>query len=299
MEYAPTTRAIAVGVDGSPESLAAVDWAAREAGRLGLPLHVVHAWLWQPLDVPLAQDREVEARRAQGVLDEAVAAVRGVEPELEVSAEIVSDTPVPALLAAADAAGMLVLGSRGHGALVGFLLGSYGQQVIAEATRPVVSVRAPREGEQPSPAAVESGEVVVGQQGGKEESAPVLGFAFEAAAARGVGVRAVRAWSLPPLYAYSPGSLRLVDEAGGLEPFERKALAEALRPWRERYPGVPVTEHVEIGSAGQVLLSVTRDAGLLVVGRRVRQAPLGPRIGSVAHAALHHAPCPVAVVPHE
>jgi nucleotide-binding universal stress UspA family protein len=114
-----------------------------------------------------------------------------------------------------------------------------------------------------------------------------------------VGVRAVRAWSLPPLYAYSPGSLALADQAGGLEPFERKALTDALAPWRERYPEVPVTEHVELGSGGQVLLSVVTGAGLVVVGRRVRHAPVGPRIGSVAHAVLHHSPAPVAVVPHE
>ncbi|MCH0540782.1 universal stress protein [Streptomyces sp. MUM 203J] len=295
---APTNSVIAVGVDGSPESLAAADWAAREAERRGLPLHLVHAWLWQPLDVPLAQDREAEARTAQTVLDTAVTAVRTQHPGVTVSARVVSDTPVPALLAAAEAADMLVLGTRGHGALVGFLLGSYGQQVIAAAERPVVSVRAAADDGR-STAELDAAEVVVGQQGTGEESAAVLRFAFEAAAARGVGLRAVRAWSLPPLYAYSPGSLRLADEAGGLEPYERKALAEALAPWRERYPDVPVTEHVEIGGGGQVLLSAAEGAGLLVVGRRVRHAPVGPRIGSVAHAALHHARCPVVVVPHE
>ncbi|WP_236244660.1 universal stress protein [Streptomyces sp. CC210A] len=295
---APTNRAIAVGVDGSPESLAAADWAAREAAHRGMPLHLVHAWLWQPLDVPLAQDREAEAQRAQAVLDEAVAAVRSAHPGAAVTAEVVQDTPVPALLAAARDAEMLVLGTRGHGALVGFLLGSYGQQVIAAAERPVVSVRAAAQDRRPA-SVLDAAEVVVGQQGGPQESAAVLGFAFQEAAARGVGVRAVRAWSLPPLYAYSPGSLRLADEAGGLEPYERKALAEALAPWRERYPDVPVTEHVEIGGGGQVLLSAAEGAGLLVVGRRVRHAPVGPRIGSVAHAALHHARCPVAVVPHD
>ncbi|MEU3448391.1 universal stress protein [Streptomyces thermolilacinus] len=292
------TRAITAGVDGSPESLAAAGWAAREAALRGLPLRLVHAWLWQPLDVPIAQDREAEARRAQAVLDEAEAEVRRLHPDVQVTTRLVSDTPVPALLEAAGSAEMLVLGSRGHGAVLGFLLGSYGQQVIAAATRPVVAVRARRDDETGT-AGAQAGEIVVGQQGGREESEAVLGFAFEEAAARGVGVRAVRAWSLPPLYAYSPGSLALADEAGGLEPFERKMLADALAPWRERYPDVPVTEHVELGSGGQVLLSVATGAGLVVVGRRVRNAPFGPRIGSVAHAVLHHAPGPVAVVPHE
>jgi nucleotide-binding universal stress UspA family protein len=288
------TRAITVGVDGSAESLAAAEWAAHEATLRGVPLRVVHAWLWQPLDVPVVQDRDAQAKSAQAVLREAETHVAKRYPGLSFTAEVVQDTAVATLLRESKRSELLVLGSRGHGALVGYLLGSYGQQVIAAATRPVVSVR-PREGQVRQ---AEGGEVVVGQQGTPEVSDAVLGFAFEAAAARGVAVRAVRAWSLPPIYAYSPGSMRLADEAGGLEPFEKKALEEALAPWRERFPDVPVVEHVEIGSAGQVLLSAASSAQLLVVGRRVRRAPVGTRIGSVAHAALHHAGCPVAVVPH-
>ncbi|MFJ2822003.1 universal stress protein [Streptomyces toxytricini] len=288
------TRAIAVGVDGSTESLAAADWAAREAALRGTPLRIVHAWLWQPLDVPVVQDEESQARSADAVLREASKRVADRFPDLPVTAEVKSAGAVAALLEEGERSQMLVLGSRGHGALLGFLLGSYGQEVIAEASVPVVSVRE-RDEQAGGPAA--GGEVVVGQQGDPEDSEAVLGFAFEAAAARGAALRAVRAWTLPPVFAYSPGSLRLADEAGGLEPFERKALAEALAPWRERYPDVPVTEHVEIGSAGQVLLSAASRAQLLVVGRRVRRVPLGSRIGSVAHAALHHAGCPVAVVP--
>jgi nucleotide-binding universal stress UspA family protein len=288
-------RAIAVGVDGSPESLAAADWAAREATRRGLPLRIVHAWLWQPLDVPVVQDRETQAQSANTVVREAETHLAGRYPDLSVSAEVVPDTVVSALLSADERAEMLVLGSRGHGAVVGFMLGSYGHQVIAAATHPVVSVRAHSEDVREQ----EDGEIVVGQQGGTEDSDAVLGFAFEAAAVRGTAVRAVRAWSLPPIFAYSPGSMRLADEAGGLEPFEKKALEQALAPWRERFPDVPVIEHVEIGSAGQVLLSAASRARLLVVGRRVRRSPIGTRIGSVAHAALHHATCPVAVVPHD
>ncbi|MFF3286073.1 universal stress protein [Streptomyces sp. NPDC003023] len=287
-------RAISVGVDGSPESLAAADWAAREAVLRGIPLRIVHAWLWQPLDVPVVQDREAQALSACGILHETETHVLGRYPGLSVTGAVVPDVPVSALLGETERSDMLVIGSRGHGALIGFLLGSYGQQVIAAATKPVVSVRT-RDKEMPR---ADTGEIVVGQQGTPEDSEPVLRFAFEAAAARGASVRAVRAWSLPPVFGYSPGSMRLADEAGGLVPFEEKALQEALRPWRERFPAVPVTEHVEIGSPGQVLLSAASQAGLLVVGRRARRAPVGTRIGSVAHAALHHAGCPVAVVPH-
>ncbi|MEU5145663.1 universal stress protein [Streptomyces yangpuensis] len=300
-------RTLVVGVDGSPESRAAAAWAAEEAVRRDLHVHVVHAWLWQPLAVPVVQDRSVEARRAQEILDDTRAELTRRHPRLSLTAEVVPDVPVPALLRAAKDAEMLVLGTRGHSALAGFLLGSYGQQLIASAECPVVSVRA-RDGlARPEPAgderaaegeAVAGGEVVVGQQGSVEESADVLRFAFEAAAARKVPLRAVRAWSLPPVYAYSLGSMWIAEQLGGLEPFEKVALEQALEPWKAKYPEVDVVAQVEQGSAGHVLLSAASDALLLVVGRRIRESALGPRTGSVAHAVLHHSVCPVAVVPH-
>ncbi|MFD5617732.1 universal stress protein [Streptomyces yangpuensis] len=288
-------RTLVVGVDGSPESRAAADWAAEEAVRRDLHVHVVHAWLWQPLAVPVVQDRAVEARRAQEILDEARAELTRRHLRLSLTAEVVPDVPVPALLRAAKGAEMLVLGTRGHSALAGFLLGSYGQQLIASAECPVVSVRA-RDG-MTAPGAA-GGEVVVGQQGGAQESADVLRFAFEAAAARKAPLRAVRAWSLPPVYAYSPGSMWIAEQLGGLEPIEKAALEQALEPWKAKYPEVEVVAQVEQGSAGHVLLSAASDARLLVVGRRIRESALGPRTGSVAHAVLHHSVCPVAVVPH-
>ncbi|AZM87926.1 MULTISPECIES: universal stress protein [Streptomyces] len=288
-------RTVVVGVDGSPESRAAAGWAAREAVRRDMHVHVVHAWLWQPLALPVVQDRDSEARRAEEILEETEAELSRRHPALSLTAEVVPDVPVPALLGAAKNAEMLVLGTRGHGALAGFLLGSYGQQLIAAAACPVVSVRA-RHGTAVTRSA--EGEVVVGQQGGVEESADVLRFAFEAASSRKAPLRAVRAWTLPPVYAYSPGSMWISDQFGGLEPFEKAALEQALDPWRTRYPEVVVAEHVELGSAGQVLLSAASDARLLVVGRQIRESALGSRIGSVAHAVLHHCACPVAVVPH-
>ncbi|WP_037891741.1 universal stress protein [Streptomyces viridochromogenes] len=288
------TRPITAGVDGSEESLAALGWAAREAVRRGLALRVVHAWRFQPHEALDAGNVDTQARQAREGLAEAVRSVTERYPGLEVTTDVLDGGPAETLVAATADAEMLVLGSRGHGAVVGFLLGSVGQQVLAGATRPVVLVRA---GDRASAEAA-GREIVVGQQGDPEDSAAALRFAFETAATRGARVRAVRAWTLPPLFSYSPGSLKLLDEAGGLEPYEKKALEEALRPWRERFPDVPVVEHVEMGSAGQVLLSVAGRAQLMVVGRRAHRTAVGARIGSVAHGVLHHADCPVAVVPH-
>ncbi len=291
------TRPITAGVDGSQESLAALAWAAREAVRRGLALRVVHAWRVQSPEViesAITGDADSQAERVHSAVTEAVRTVTERHPDLDVTADVVEGPAVDTLVAAAADAELLVLGSRGHGPIVGFLLGSVGQQVIAGAARPVVLVRA---GDEPSAEAA-GREIVVGQQGDPEDSADALRFAFETAAARGATVRVVRAWTLPPVFAYSPGSLKLLDEAGGLEPYEKKAVAAAVRPWRERFPDVPVTEHVEMGSAGQVLLSVAGTAQLMVVGRRAHRTAVGARIGSVAHGVLHHADCPVAVVPH-
>ncbi|MFI6340557.1 universal stress protein [Streptomyces sp. NPDC050535] len=288
------THPITVGVDGSDESRAAVEWAAWEAVRRGLPLRVVYAWNGPSHEAVGGPDPAEQASWAEALARAAARTATEQHADLSVSAEVLDGGPVDSLVAAAAEAETLVLGSRGHGAIVGFLLGSVGQQVIAEAASPVVLVRADDRAE--SEAA--GREIVVGQRGAPDDSAAGLRFAFETAAARGASVRVVRAWSLPPVFAYSPGSLKLLDEAGGLEPLEKKALAEAVDPWRERFPDVPVTEYVEMGSAGQVLLSLAARAQLMVVQRRAEPSAVGSRIGSVAHAVMHHAPCPVAVVPH-
>lgn len=76
-------------------------------------------------------------------------------------------------------------------------------------------------------------------------------------------------------------------------------MIEVLRPWREKFPGVDVNEQAVVGSAGSHLIDASRDAALVVVGRRNRRTPVGAHIGPVTQAVLHHATAPVAVVPHD
>lgn len=248
---------ITVGLDGTDHALAAADWAAHEAARRGMALRLVHAWVWRPLDVHIAADADVQRGWAQNVLREAEARVAKTFPGLPVSAELLADEPVSALVAEAGQANILVLGSRGHGTLVAYLLGSVALHVLRQTTRPVVLVRKPR----PSASERRFDEVVVGVQNAEEAAAPVLEFAFASAAARGATLRAVRAWSIPTVFAWSPGSMWLADEAGGLEQLNQKLLTDALQPWREKYPQVNVIEHVEIGAASEVLLSNSGRAG--------------------------------------
>ncbi|MFD8193804.1 universal stress protein [Streptomyces wuyuanensis] len=283
---------ITVGLDGTDHASAAAAWAAEEAERRGSSLRLVHAWVWRPTDVVYVGDRAAEEGWLRNMLDEARSRVVGRHPALDVTTELLVDDPVPALLAEAARADMLVLGSRGYGTLTGYLIGSVSLKVLRQTAGPVVMVGVPD-----SSTLQQDAEVVVGVEPGQIGDS-VLEFAFSAAAERGATLRAVHAWSVPTVLAWSPGSLYLVDEANGLDRINRDVLADTLRPWRDKYPQVEVIEHFEIGSASEVLLSNSARAGLVVVGRRSHEAGLR-RLGPVTHAVLHHATAPVAVVPHD
>lgn len=79
----------------------------------------------------------------------------------------------------------------------------------------------------------------------------------------------------------------------------RRELDEVLRPWREKFPRVRVVDEVRLESPAQAVVQAAADSDLLMVGRRKHPPALGPRLGPVVQAAVHHADCPVAVVPHE
>jgi nucleotide-binding universal stress UspA family protein len=286
------SRPIVVGVDGSPESLAAAHWAAREGLRRGLPVHLVHAWGWHPqLPAPL----DVGAKgRAERTVHGVCALLEATHPALVITADMPVGPADAALLACGKNAEMLVLGSRGHSAISGFLLGSVGQQIMARAQCPVVMVRADTHGEgEPGP-----GEVVIGLQDLQHPAESVLRFAFTAADARGAAVRAVHTWDLPSDVRYDSASVRLVDEDGTIADREERALAQAIRPWQRRFPRTPVVQRVVRGNAVGTLAENASDAAMVVVGRDKRRPVLGMRAGPVTHDVIHHVAAPVAVVAH-
>ncbi len=108
---------LVVGVDGSGSSLEAVDWAVDEAARLGLPLRIVHASLWERYEtrVPsFATGRPAEEVMADNIVAAGVERARLRRRDLEVSGDVVSEDAVSALLHAAHDASTLVTGSRGR-----------------------------------------------------------------------------------------------------------------------------------------------------------------------------------------
>jgi nucleotide-binding universal stress UspA family protein len=79
---------------------------------------------------------------------------------------------------------------------------------------------------------------------------------------------------------------------------EDRALTEAIAPWQDKYPDVTVHRRLVRGRVRPVLIDATRRARLVVVGSRGRGGFTGLLLGSVSQALLHHADCPVAIVPH-
>lgn len=310
---------IVVGIDGSPEGLAAAHWAAREAQRRGTGLGVVHVWHRHPRPAPYVPMDSTERDWAEQLLSEAVRSVRAAHPDLRITDRLVCDAAVAGLLDAAAEADLLVLGSRGYGALGGFLMGSVSQRLVGRSTRPVVLVRAGRSAADEHLPATDGvapeeipetpyRQVVLGLQTDRPCD-ELIEFAFDAARRRGTGLRVVHAFrtafrpapapSVPLVPAAPEGPPAVPWPQAQASADEERTVAAVLRPWREKYPTVPVTEVVIEGRAAVVLIRAARDAGLLVVGRRSIDHRVGVPTGPVTHAVLHHVGCPVAVVPHD
>jgi len=147
MDSAGRTPTIVVGVDGSEPSRRALKWAAGQAQRTGAELNVVTTWEypttfgWAP-PYPPAFDPEGDTRAA---LEETVNAVLGPEPSVPVRLTVLEGHPAPVLTEQAEGAEMLVVGSRGHGAFMGMLLGSVSEHCASHASCPVVVVRHPED----------------------------------------------------------------------------------------------------------------------------------------------------------
>ncbi|MGW1619263.1 universal stress protein [Streptomyces sp. NPDC002172] len=284
---------LVVGVDGSDSSLMAVDWAVDEAARHGLPLRLVHASLWERYErtrPSFGTARPAEEVTAEHIVASCAERARLRNAEVKVSAEVLAEDPVPALLRTGPEAFALVTGCRGRGEVAGMLLGSVGLTVAARAVCPVVVVRGAEDNREGA-----FGNVVVAV-GDTADGTGVVRFALREAEARGCALTAVRAWRIP---SQEPVDHMLIaDDAARLrEDRASAALEDALReavPDRSR---VDVRRHVVEGSARRALLEAAARADLIVVGARRRQSHFGLQLGRVAHTLLHHAPCPVAVVP--
>lgn len=296
---------VVAGVDGSAESLAAAEWAAREAVRRERPLRLLHAWNWHPRQADGEPATAVQRHLARRALRQAEDRIRGACRGVRLDDEQVEGPATAALLRAAEQADVLVLGSRGLSGFTGFLVGSVALGVVARATRPVVLVRAGEEAaDEHVPADDGSAstrtayrDVVLGIDL-SDACDEVIEFAFEAARIRGARLRVLHAWQPPSALSLGPGDVALLNDPQRAEEWQG-FLSAVLQLWRDKYPDVEVLESVVADKAANALIRAASAASLLVVGHRLSERPMGPRTGPVTHAAIHHVGCPVAVVPHE
>ncbi|MDQ6715534.1 MAG: universal stress protein [Actinomycetota bacterium] len=279
---------IVVGIDGSPSSNAALDWAVDEAQRRGHPLSLVSAWGTDVISDPLGPVLAAFDAECRAALDAAQARVIAAAPGVPVTTLVARDRPAAALVAASETADTVVLGSRGLGALRGAFAGSTSMHLAAHAACPVVVVR---ETGSDDPT---SARVVVGVDG-SEASTDAVEYAFAQASHRGLGLTAVHAWAL----LFTPGVLGSGTQAEVLDQIgtqEAALAAESLAGWAEKYPDVDVRSHTVNGHVVDELADASRGAALIVVGHRGRGGFAGLLLGSVAQGLLHRAHCPVAVV---
>lgn len=278
---------IVVGVDGSQQSLHALDWAATEAAATAANLIICHVLALDPgVDLRMRAVYEDVRAHGQRVVDSALEHVRAGWPALPATAAVRSGTTAAALAAEAEPNRTVVVGSRGVGAFRGLLLGSVSAQLAAHAPGPVVVVH----GSTPVPPA--GAPVVVGVDQSGSEAA--LAFGFDFAARRQRPLVALRAFRLPGPDPWIDRSLGAPSAS-----YRREAIAlldDAVRPWVEKYPGLSVDRLVRYADPAPALLEHSAEAALVVVGSRGHGGFGGLLLGSVSQHVVRHAECPVAVL---
>ncbi|MDV9186712.1 universal stress protein [Streptomyces sp. SR27] len=283
----PELGDVVVGVDGSPSGRRAALWAADEADRRSRSLRLVHAADTDRRALFAHADTLQAVREAgRDLLIKTASTVQERFPDLAVTKELSRQEPVAGLRAAAGHGGTIVVGNRGLGGFSALMLGSVGLGVAARAEAPVIVVRG--DGDRP-----ESGSVTAAVHGASD-----LGWLLVAAAeadARKALLRLVSVWNVLTHVGSVVSMLDDLDEIARQRVHEIKALADRVRDF---YPGLDISHHVETGtSTPGTLVETSAHTDLLVMGREHRVLGAGPSLGRVAHTLLHHAHCPVEIVP--
>ena len=279
---------VVVGIDVVNNN-AALHWAVKAAEGRHLGLHVVHAYgaaavnPWAP---PGFEHDEIEMLRrgAHEVIDKTVGQVHVMSPDLVVTAAVVEGDARRVLIEETITAPITVLGSRHLASMGATLLGSVGCGVAAGAEGPVVVVRGPAGDPD------EGAGVVVGIDA-SDSAEDVLQFGFEHASTHGSSLSAVMCWRPDPL-----ATMRWRPEQP-VPPRAEMWLAETIAGWQEKFPEVEVRSAVVRDHPVSGLVAESMAQRLLVVGTRSRHPVAGTLLGSVAQGVLHHATCPVAVIP--
>ena len=275
---------IVVGVEDPAQSSGPLLWACQEADRSHAALQVVTA---RPaVGSPPRPATYLDTDATEATLRTLTDLTRRLCFDAEVlPPRAGAGTPPRVLVDALDEhALMLVVGRRTRAGLQHLLLGSTSVAVAALAPVPTVVVP-----DSWVPGRKASAPVVVALGG---DDGALLRFGFDRAAALRVPLVAVHAWEVPALLTWSP------DEIAQMRAEVLTALDRRLASWRAEFPDLEIVTAAPAERPVDAVTAAGRVAQLVVVGRRTRGAGhLGPRLGSTARGALHHASVPVAVVP--
>lgn len=285
-EVADGRRPVVVGYNGSSRSREALLWAVEEAARRGVPLLVVYAANYPGMTLGpgpgLLEPEPGALDAANEVTTRGVTEALQAHPTLAVSGATEVTSPARTLSELSARAGLVVIGTRGFGRTVGALLGSVAFEVAATAECPVVVVKEHAE----TPTASD-GRIVVGTDG-SPDAAVAVAFAADRAASASSTLQIVSCTGEHPD----------VDEDRVRTSAEEIARTAAEHAGAS-HPGLTVTTRVDDAPPERVLVDASEGADMVVVGSRGRGAFRGLLLGSVSHAVIHGAVCPVAVVPGE
>ncbi|MCX4530577.1 universal stress protein [Streptomyces sp. NBC_00841] len=285
----PVLGALVAGVDGSEPAMRAVLWASEEARRRDRPLHLVYAADTDSRMIYASMETIEQVRNAgRDLLEETAAMVSERYPGLKVTKELSRREPVVSLHTAAGNHGTIVVGNRGLGGFNSLLLGSVGLKVAAGARTPVVVVR----GAEGAPAA----DVVVAAIH-DEHDVDFARHAASEAELRKASLRLVHVWNVLESVGNVVTMLDAVDEMARNHVRTLMGVTDRIRA---DFPGLTVEADAEKSmSAAGVLVEATRHADLLIMGGRRSPGNFGPTLGRVTHSLLHHANCPVELIPRQ
>ncbi|GAA2439524.1 universal stress protein [Streptomyces lavendulocolor] len=279
----PDLGTVVVGVDGSAPARRAVLWAAAEANRRRRPLRIVYAADLDRLTLLASADTidRIHDTGRDALLEAALLAQERF-PDVTVVRELSRKSPVAALRLSAGPQDTIVVGNRGLGGFATLMLGSVGLDVAARSRSPVAVVR----GEPDAPG---TGVVTAAVRGPADGD--WLPFAAGEAQLRKATLRVLSMWN--PL-AHAGSVATRIDGPEEMTRERARHLETLAGPLHRTFPGLTLTTEVAGGtSAAGALVEASRHTDLLVIGARRR--PMG--LGHVAHAVLHHAHCPVMIVP--
>ncbi|MCZ0726941.1 universal stress protein [Mycolicibacterium iranicum] len=291
MSESPAERGIVVGVDGSPESHAAVRWAAQEAVLRRRPVTLLHVvapivvtWPIEPVITGFYEWQEDNATEVLKQSQETLHSEVEGSPSPEVHLELRHDGIMTELSSASESADMIVVGSRGLGPVGGAVLGSVSRALLHHARCPVIVARegGVRRPDRNLP-------VLLGIDGSPASEAATA-FAFEEASRRGVELVALHAWSDVAVFPILGMDWHTYEQQG------HEVLGERLAGWQEAYPDVRISRRIVCDKPARWLIDESKHAQLVVVGSRGRGGISSMLLGSVSTAVAESATTPVAVV---